>query len=430
MQKSDTLIIGAGPSGLALASKLTEPCIVVEAQDEVGGLCRSHYGGGATFDIGGHSFHTPHTDVREFVREALGGALYEQKRDARVFTHGALIPYPFQKFYTQIPNPDLVRECDEGLSERSDASSADDFEEYIVKKFGYGIAKHFMLPYNRKLWARDIKNISCEWTSERIADVKGKVETFDTRGGKRKPLQADTQVAYPAEGGFVEIFKSVAQRVNNVQLNERVVSIDANAKTAITDKGTVFGWNRLVSTMPIPILLRTLADAPLELIDLADQLEYMSLRVEFLVANSSLLSAPQRIYVADPNIPPHKIALNHHSSESLRGTSCQGIMAEISYSEGKPMDEDSGPKTVQFLRDIGILNSVDEIIWRDHILVKYAYPVYTHKRPAILSAIMPCLASRGIHSLGRFGEWEYINSDKCIKKGFELAKQMNAEARI
>lgn len=423
-----TLIIGAGPTGLSLAYKLQGDRYILEADDKVGGLCHSIHAQGGTFDIGGHSFHTPYPEVDEFVRTVLDGRIYSQTRDARVYAAGTLIPYPFQKFFDQIPDPDIVRECQAGLSQTEDASQAENFEEYIIKKFGDGIARHFMLPYNRKLWARDIRNISTEWTSERVAAPKGTTEQFDTSGGKRKPLQPGTQVAYPQEGGFEAIFQAIARQVPTIKLKKRVVAIDPATNTAVTSDNAVYRWERLVSTMPLPLLLRCIKGVPRELVRLADKLEYMSLHVAFLLADSPLLHAPQRIYVADPTIPPHKIAFNHHSSEALRVRPRHAIMAEVSFSDQKPVNHATiASETAVFLSELGILKSPQEIVWHDHMIVKYAYPVYTHGRPRILRQIKSYLQQFNIHTIGRFGGWQYINSDKCIKQGFNLALKLNAE---
>ncbi len=431
VQSTETLIIGAGPSGLALAYGLNHDYLLLEAENSVGGLCRSIHSHGAIFDIGGHSFHTPHRDVYELVQTVLDGKLYEQTRDARVYTHGVLIPYPFQKFYDLIPDPDVVRECEEGLTQTLASGGAANFEEYIVRKFGSGIARHFMLPYNRKLWARDISTISCEWISERVAAPKGTLEAFDTSGGERRPLQHGTSVAYPSQGGYEEIFRAIAARLRNVALRQRVTAIDAEHRTATTSDGNVYHWRRLVSTMPLPILLCCLQDTPHELITLAGELEYMSLRVELLVANSPLLHAPQRIYVADPAVPPHKIAFNHHSSDSLRARPHHGIMAEVSCSPMKTVDQEAiAPLTANFLTRAGILDSPQDIIWSGHIIVKHAYPVYTHRRPQIIAEIKEYLQQRDIYTIGRFGEWEYINADKCMHKGLALSHALNKIAAV
>jgi protoporphyrinogen oxidase len=425
IKKFQSLIIGGGPSGLAVAYSLQGDILVVEKEATVGGLCRSIYHNGGVFDIGGHSFHTPYPEVYELVQDLLDGGLYQQQRDARVYSHGALIPYPFQRFYDRIPNPEVVQACEEGLRNiNGNASKAENFEEYIIAKFGQGIADHFMLPYNRKLWARDIKQVSCEWTSERVAAPKGEKEQFDITGGKRKPLQPNTYVGYPPKGGFEEIFKSFVPHLPHLELNCSITKIDPHSRIAIAESGQQYQWDFLVSTIPLPILVRIIKDTPNEIIAMADQLDYMSLRVELLLAGRQL-DTLQRIYVADPDIPPHKIAFNHNSSDSLRKHPYHAIMAEVSLSDEKPVDVSQiAPKTIAFLCQLGILDSPQDIMWQGHIDVKYAYPVYTHKRPVLVNGIKTWLAQHHIYTSGRFGDWEYINSDKCLMKGLTLGQEL------
>ena len=101
------------------------------------------------------------------------------------------------------------------------------------------------------------------------------------------------------------------------------------------------------------------------------------------------------------------------------------IMGEISYSEEKQVAVDEiAPKTIRFLCDMGILDSPNDIIWRGHKDLKYGYPVYTHKRVELVTSIKAWMESYDIHTLGRFGDWEYINSDACVMKGLKLASEL------
>ena len=428
MREVQTLVIGGGPSGLAVAYRLQGDTLVLEKADAIGGLCRSISRDGGVFDIGGHSFHTPHPEIYELVQDLLEGGLYQQQRDARVYTHDTLIPYPFQKFFDRIPDTDIQRACEDGLrTAAGNADAAENFEDYILRKFGRGIAEHFMLPYNRKLWARDIKRLSCDWTSQRIAAPIGEKERFDTHGGERKPLQPDTQVGYARTGGFEELFKHFGQHVPAVELNSQVVRIDPVSHMATTSDGRHYKWECLVSTMPLPILLRMIETIPAEIRALADQLEYMSLRVELILVGRQLRTPIQRIYIADPALPPHKIALNHNSSAFLRQQPRHAIMAEVSISKEKPVDVDQiAPKTIALLCELGILESPDDVLWTDHVDVKYAYPVYTHQRLTQVQIIKEWLATYDMYTVGRFGEWEYINSDRCLMKGLMLGQELRA----
>ena len=82
--------------------------------------------------------------------------------------------------------------------------------------------------------------------------------------------------------------------------------------------------------------------------------------------------------------------------------------------------------TIEFLIRTGLLDSDQDVLWTGHMDVTYAYPVYTHDRLAIVRRIRDFLQPLGIHTLGRFGEWEYANSDRCIKRGMDLAAELRA----
>lgn len=424
-----TLIVGGGPAGLSVAYALQGDTLVLEREDRVGGLCRSIEVDGGVFDIGGHSFHTPHPDVHDLIDRLTPGGLFKQKRDARVYSHGTLIPYPFQRFYDRLPDPDIVRACEEGLSARTEgAEPPQNFEDFIIQQFGQGIADHFMLPYNRKLWARDISKISCEWTSERVAAPKGQTETFDTSGGERRPLQPDTRVGYPQEGGFEQLYKAFVSRVPAVECGCDVVSIDPVNRTASTADGREFAWERLVSSMPLPRLVRVVEGTPREIVAMADALEYMSLRVELILVGRRLDTEIQRIYCAEEHIPPHKIALNHNSSDSLRARPRHAIMAEVSISPEKSVDVNQiAARTIELLCDLNVLDSPSDVIWTGHVDVEFAYPVYTHERPGLVDGIKKWLEPSDIYTVGRFGDWEYINSDKCVNKGLQLGRRLRSD---
>ena len=100
-------------------------------------------------------------------------------------------------------------------------------------------------------------------------------------------------------------------------------------------------------------------------------------------------------------------------------------MAEVSISPDKPVDVDQiAPKTIALLCDLDILESPEDIIWTGHVDVEYGYPVYTHERPALVKTIKDWMGQHRIYTLGRFGDWEYINSDKCVAKGLSLAQEL------
>ena len=111
--KRKNIIIGAGPAGIGLGIILKKDSLIIERGFEAGGFSRSVNINGAIFDFGGHSFHTPHPEVSELVFNSL--EMYEQKRNAKCFSNGQIISYPFQKSFRELKNINIVNECSEGL---------------------------------------------------------------------------------------------------------------------------------------------------------------------------------------------------------------------------------------------------------------------------------------------------------------------------
>jgi UDP-galactopyranose mutase len=423
MRGEDVVILGAGPAGLAAAIVLGRSAVVLERQRDIGGLSGSFEIDGAVFDIGGHSFHTPHPEVRNLVFGSL--EMYEQKREARCFSHGSIIRYPFQKNFSELDDPVVVEECARGLNDADDGNGAANFEEFLRRRFGPGIAKHFLLPYNRKLWGRDLARISAEWVGERVAAPQGARESFTVTGGQRKPLQDDTVVAYPAQGGFGGITRALASRVQKLELGIGVKRVDPLRRELVTQSGETYKWRRLVSTIPIHELLAITNDAAPEIREEASRLEYISLLLVNVVIGHPVDTQIQRIYSAEPDVPAHKIVINHNSSDYLRSRPRHGITGEVSHLPEKALER--GAVEARFLESLlrlRLIKNMEEVVGVSVIGVNYAYPAPTIGRDAAVGRIKDWLEAREIYTVGRFGEWAYINSDEAIHRGLTLGRRL------
>lgn len=422
-QKRQVVVIGAGPAGIGVGIALGERGLVLESCPEIGGLCRVIELDGAVFDVGGHSFHTPHPEIRDLVFSSL--QMYEQRRDARCYSHGVMIPYPFQANFRHIRDPEVVEECASGLATAVGGDGVSNFEEFIECRFGAGIARHFMLPYNRKLWGIDLKRLATDWVEERVAAPEGTREKFEASGGKRKPLQADTTVAYPARGGFGSIVQALVKQLKDLRLGKTALRLDPLKRELIMKDQQIIRWSRVVSTMPINKLLEILPDVPPPLVRDASRLQFLSLALVLVVINHSVDTSIQRVYCADPDMPFHKIVINHTSSPYLRSLPYHGVMAELSYSPEKPLPPgDLEPPVIQGLLAMRIIKSVNEVHSVKVLKVSYGYPVPTHEREMIVRRIRSWLEQRRIHTVGRFGEWSYINSDEALYRGLSLGRAL------
>jgi protoporphyrinogen oxidase len=415
------LVLGAGPAGLAAALARGDEAVVLEAHNDLGGLCRTIELDGAVFDLGGHSFHTPHPAIRELVFGAL--PMYEQPRNAWCFVEGEWIPYPFQKHFERLANAGLRTACRAGLGAPAGGRPAANFEEYLDRRFGPGITGGFLRPYNQKLWGHDLARLAVDWVGERVPEPGGAGPDFPSPAGRRTPLQDDTSVAYPACGGFGEVCRALARRVPRLHLGQWVAHIDLRAKTLTTRRGDVFRWGALVSTLALPRLLGVLSDVPPRLLARAGRLEALPVTLVMLTLTGRLATDRQRVYCPGPEIPAHKIVLNHNSSPYLRGLPRHGILAEVS---GFPAagEGELVKQVVRGLVGLGLLTSPGDVRRARVIRLPAAYPVPTHARAAIVTDLKRWLEERAVRTVGRFGEWAYINSDEALYRGLSLGRRL------
>jgi len=430
MQQAETVIIGAGPTGLSAAYHLEGSKVVLESTNCVGGLCRSFKMKDVVFDIGGHSFHTQHDEIRSLICEELGVDLHFQKRVAEILFKGSRVPYPWQRFFHLVEDRKVVEDCHAGLQRREHRGEPMNLQDLILAKYGDGIARHFLFPYNKKLWLRDLHEISCAWTSERIAGLADESTGGTMHTARRKPLDENSMVGYPAKGGFEEIFKNMAARVGRVEFDQHVCFIDHQMKVLMTRRGNMVKWERIVSTIAIPELVGMLKHAPGDIVRLARELPYVSLQVDFFVTSEPLDGVPQRLYCADSEMPAHKIAFNSLSSENERKKPYHSIIAETSVDDlSESCCRDRTDRILRGLCDAGSIKGQSQILTHRYELVKYAYPVQSHQAACIMDVLSHYLECQGIYSVGRFGNWEYVNSDECILMGAELARRLDSRVK-
>src|SRR5688572_17559312 len=163
-----TVIIGAGLAGLSCARHLGRPALVLERELEVGGTARSFQRGSFTFDVTGHWLHLRDEKIARLVHELLGDELVTVERRAAIYSHGVHTPYPFQANTYGLP-AQVIADCVLGYFEARERSAKGafappaTFEDFIRQRMGDGIARHFMLPYNTKLWTVPPAQMDYTW---------------------------------------------------------------------------------------------------------------------------------------------------------------------------------------------------------------------------------------------------------------------------
>ena len=231
----DLVVIGAGPSGLAAAyeslcrgAKVT----VLERLPAVGGLARTIEFRGSRFDIGPHRFFTKNKEVLELFTGVLGDALTRVERRTRIFNSGAYFDYPLTPLNAALG---LGLSCGVNIAVSYAAARArgfcmpspiENFETWIVDKFGRHLYDFFFRSYTEKVWGIPCSQISADWASQRIKGLSLGAAVRNAVFKRRSEIKTLAQeFLYPrlGAGQFYEVLSTkILQRGSTVATRAKV----------------------------------------------------------------------------------------------------------------------------------------------------------------------------------------------------------------
>lgn len=430
------LIVGAGPTGLGAAWRLKElgehDFLVLEANSYAGGLSASFQDeNGFTWDIGGHVLfsHYPYFDA--VLNALMGSEFLEHRRIARIRTNQTWVPYPFQNNMRYLPE-NVQWDCVQGLLPGARPEGLpQNFKDWIYTVFGDGLARHFMLPYNFKVWAFPPELMSYQWIGERVSVV-------DLAGVLKNLILKDDNVTwgpnstfrFPLRGGTGEMFRRMAARLGDaLRLSTGLASLDTAGHLAVTSQGEKITYDHLLSTAPLDLLLKNIIkNVPQNILSAAAKLKHNGVQVAGIGVNETVPDDTCWMYFPENNAPFYRVTnLHNYSPNNVTPPgSKRALMAEVSFSAHKQEDYAKlAPSVVEGLKNTSLLSAdkkEDELTaWT--FKADYAYPVPTSGRDAALQTIQPYLKNLDIYSRGRFGAWRYEvgNMDHSFMQGVEWA---------
>lgn len=418
-----TVIVGAGPAGLGAAHRLAElgdrDWLVLEAEDRVGGLAKSYVdSAGFTWDVGGHVMFSSSPYYSALCERVLEGRCLVHVRESWIRTHGRYVPYPFQSNLRALPLEAAV-DCIDGLyrawAGRTGQRPAS-FADWIADTFGDGIRRHFMEPYNLKVWATPLELMSASWIAERVAVVEPRrVLELALAGEQDATWGPNATFRYPAHGGTGGMWERVAAPLRHrIRTGARVIAIDPAARCLTLAGGETIRFRRLITTMPLDVLCRIAAGCPDGVREAAAGLTRNRGVMIGLGVERGRVSDKNWVYFPDPEVPFYRLTfLSNYSPHIVPGGEVErysALLLEVSVSPHRPADEATlAERSVDALVAEGILEPADRdrivSVWQ--LAIPYSYPVPTLDRDRRLAQVEGWLASAGISSVGRFGAWRY-----------------------
>ncbi|RYY75359.1 MAG: glycosyltransferase [Gammaproteobacteria bacterium] len=458
-KKVNALIIGGGPTGLSAAYHLGKDTVLLERNATVGGWCRSIQDKGFTFDYAGHIMFSNDPYVLKLYDILLGDNQHWQNREAWVYSKNVHTRYPFQGALYGLP-PQVIKDCivgavearygvvkdaekqcnlskiddccADGTLDAANASSTgvkretQNFEEFIYKVWGAGIAKHFAIPYNKKLWTLPLTQMETSWLGGRVP-LPNLDEIID--GALQpvgKPMGPNARFGYPKKGGFQALMSGFVPHIKgDIELNADVVQIVPREHMVVLADGRRYRYDNLISTMPLPELVRLIgSDAPEEVQKAARGLRHISIRCVNIGIARENVTDKHWIYYPEDTIF-HRIFVQGNASPECNAKGGFGFTCEISYSPWKPLPVDGDELIARCIEDcikVGMMNPEDKVITANLVDMPYAYVIYDHARNKNVSTVKAWLEKFNIILAGRYSEWEYYNSDHAFLAGKKAAE--------
>ncbi len=429
------MIVGAGPCGLACARELDRlghrNWLIVEREDHAGGLASSVVDPqGFTWDLGGHVVFSHFGEFDALLADVMGGEVLSHERSSYVRFADRWVPYPFQHNLRYLPAP-VAAECLDGLAQASGTEGVRDFGSWMEAVFGSGITRHFMRPYNRKVWATAPERMTSAWIAERVAviDYERAVRNL-ANGHDDVGWGPNNRFVFPAFGGTGEIYRRLARRLSDrIRYRCEVVELDPGARVLRTADGECRAYDALVSTMPLDLLIGALADCPVRVREAAAGLHHNSVYMVGVGYETALADERSWMYFPHDDAPFYRATnFAKYSPAHVPGADVSrycSYMTETAHSPARPERCDGlGERVEEALRVGGVIAGRPPVASIHVEDIPYAYPVPTLERDASLATIQPWLMQRAIYSRGRFGSWRYEigNMDHAVKMGIDVAR--------
>jgi protoporphyrinogen oxidase len=209
-----------------------------------------------------------------------------------------------------------------------------------------------------------------------------------------------------------------------------VVQLLPGERTIALADGRRFQYQRLISTMPLPELVRLIgAEAPEEVRAAARGLRHVSVRCVNLGIARTGVTDKHWIYYPEDSIF-HRIFVQGNASPECNAPGGFGFTCEITYSPTKPLPVDGDALVQRCIADcikVGFMRPDDQVLTASLVDMPYAYVVYDHARADNVATVRTWLEGQGIQLAGRYSEWEYYNSDHAFLAGKRAAEQAAGE---
>lgn len=440
-------ILGGGLAGLSAAWKLSEagtPVRVFEKEDIPGGMSATIRKDGYLYDYGGHRFITKREDVLDEIQQLMGPEFRPGLRQTQYLLWGKRLNYPLEL-------GNLVRSVSPFVSAHCLADYAwtrakdrivglpeDNFEAWVVKRFGRRLYDLFFGQYTAKIWGIPPSTISRDWAAQRISIVSLGDAVKQLLVKPKEDPRTYTRTYYYCDRGIGRIAERMTDvirtnggevrfdsPVTGLKMREgRVESVVARCD----DRDEEFPCDIIVNTAPVTDIVKMMdPPAPPEVIESANRLRYRAIAFVFMALDQEKVSDNDALYVPESRYVFFRIEqYKYWSMKMVPSPDVTSLCLEVSCFKGDEVwntpDQVLFERCVEGLKHAGLI--ADERVVTSYFVrrMDYVYPVFEIGYQEHARKVRDYVDSvPNLISYGRQGYYQYIHMHHVIAKGFQVA---------
>lgn len=414
--------MGAGIAGISAAYHLKqkgENSVIFEKDNDWGGLCGFFEIDGFRFDRFVHFTFAKDEKIAELF--AKSSPLYAHPPVSYNYWRGCWLKHPAQNNLAPLPIEEKVKIIDSFVNRpRKDVAEISDYAEWLRVQYGDYFAENFPFAYTRKYWGVEANQLETKWVGNRL-HVSPLPEVLRGAFAEQQENFYYTKfMNYPKKGGFRSIMNECRKGLD-IRLNKKAVRIDTAAKQVEFADGTVENYDNLISSLPLPEIIKMISDVPENVQNAAKQLRWTCGYQVSLGFNRPDVAKYLWFYIYDEDVPPARVYSPNLKSPDNAPEGCSSLQAEIFFANGaKVVDKNIIlQKTVEKLKEICQFNDSDVVV-KDIRFEPYANIIFTPEIYESRKVVREWLQAQGIKTIGRFGEWDYLWSHQAFESGMKV----------
>lgn len=432
------VILGSGMAGFGAAYRLHGEGIMPVMYDK-----NAYHGGhtasfrsdsGFLFDVGPHISFTKDSRIQDLFADSVEQHYETVQINLNNYWRGYWPRHPVQLHLHGLPEDVIVKVIADFVAERQAAERpVANYADWLLASFGKNFAELFPMQYTRKYHLTSAENMSTDWLGPRIYRPSLEEVLRGALSPSAPHVHYITHFRYPSEGGFVSYLKKFVPMAN-LKLNHELISLDPRSRELRFSNGSVARYDALVSSVPLPDLVRMIRGVPRDVRDAAGRLACSTCVLVNVGVDRQDLSDAHVTYFYDEDICFTRLGFPHMLSTRNASPGTGSIQAEVYFSDKyKPLtgtpDACIEP-VVRDLRRCGILREDDRILFSSAMLVPYANIIFDLERAAALETVHGYLDDLGIAYCGRYGDWGYLWTDESFKSGENAAQRVLDGLRV